>query len=626
MTETGPDIPGPPVDGVSPCIGTPGCPIVEGGERTADGYRPLRDYAVIGDGRTAALIAKNGSVDWLAWPDLDSAAVFAAVLDARYGGRFALEPEVRSNVTRRYLPGTNVLETTFTTADGVLRVTDALTLSDTSLTPARELVRRIEGLSGRVPVRWSVQPRFGYGAATTRITRRSGVPVATSRGDALAVRAWDAGEPQCTAHDIHGRVEVAQGSRALIALSFAHEEPLVLPTRADCETRLDHTSVIWRRWIDERRYDGPWRDAVLRSALTLKLLVFAPSGAVAAAVTCSLPEHLGGERNWDYRYCWIRDSAFTLDAFLRLGCAPEAGSYFWWLMHASQLTHPRLHVLYRLDGGTRTRERTLPLEGYRRSAPVRTGNAAARQLQLDTYGELLQTAWLYAGSGHRIDADIGRRLAQTADFVCTAWRRPDSGIWEVRSGPAHFTQSKMMCWVALDRAARLADAGHIPARHAARWCAEREAVRAFIEGACFSGAKLSYVREAGRDDVDAGVLLALLYGYNRPEDARLRDTIAAIQRELRDGPYVRRYSGDDGLSGGEGAFLACSFWLAEALARCGRVPEATALMDELVALANDVGLYGEEVDPDTGAFLGNLPQGLSHLALISAACTIGEAG
>ncbi|MFF8019340.1 glycoside hydrolase family 15 protein [Streptomyces sp. NPDC007929] len=591
-----------------------------------DGYAELRDYAVIGDGRCVALIARDGAVDWLAWPDLDSPTLFAAVLDPVRSGRFLLQPDVPCSVARRYVPHTNVLETTFTTADGTARVTDALTIATSDdLAPGRELVRRIEGLAGSVPMRWSVQPRFGYGTQAPHMTHRAGVPVATFGPDAVAVRAWNAGQPRLTGDAVTSEFRTELGTRALLALPYAHQEPLILPTRAECEARLEHTSATWRHWADKRSYAGPWREAVLRSALALKLLVFAPSAAVAAAATCSLPEELAGERNWDYRFSWIRDSAFTLNAFLKLGCAPEATGYFWWLMHASQLTHPRLHVLYRLDGGTRAPERTLPLAGYRGSAPVRVGNAAVDQLQLDTYGELLQTAWLYTAAGHRLDADIARRLAETADFVCTVWQMPDAGIWEVRSDPEHFTQSKMMCWIALDRALDLARRQLIPDRHAARWQRARQAIAEFVDDRCFSARLNSYVRSAGGDEVDASLLLGLLHGYRPPDDPRMRGTLTAVQQALQDGPYVHRYLGADGVPGSEGAFLACSFWLAEALARCDRADEAVSLMERLVALSNDVGLYSEEIDPPTSAFLGNLPQGLTHLALISAACAIEEA-
>jgi GH15 family glucan-1,4-alpha-glucosidase len=427
-----------------------------------------------------------------------------------------------------------------------------------------------------------------------------------------------------SADSISGTFAATTGSQATIAVCTAHQEPLVLPARGDLDERFSATVATWRAWAGARTYAGSWPGPVTRSALALKLLVQSPSGALAAAATTSLPEQVGGVRNWDYRFCWVRDAVFTLHALLLLGCAPEAQAFFWWLMHASQLTHPRLQPLYRLDGGAYAPEQTLPLQGYRGSRPVRVGNAAAGQLQLDTYGELLQTAWVYAEAGNMIDADIGRRLAQIADLVCRLWRSPDAGIWEVRSEPRHFTHSKMMCWVALDRAGRLAERGLVPAQHRDRWREEAAAIRDFIEGRCFSVPRQSYVRFAGGDELDASVLLGLLSGYGLPHSSRWTHTVDAIRRDLGFGPYVHRYTGADGLAGEEGAFVSCSFWLAEALARTGRVDDATALMNQMVALGNDVGLYAEELDPVTGAFLGNLPQALSHLSLISAAVAITE--
>ena len=589
------------------------------------GYAPLRDYAAIGDGRTVGLVALDGSIDWLPLPELDSPSVFAAILDRERGGRFQLEPEAPYSVARRYLPDTNVLETTFFTDGGAVRVTDALTLPGAGLEPYRELQRRVEGLSGRVPLRWRLQPRFGYSAWPVQLALRDGIPVATSGSDALALRSFDAGEPAITDDEIRGSFQATEGSSALLPLSFSHQEPLVFGARGELERRLDATCASWRQWVRGRAYDGAWREAVVRSALALKLLVYAPSGAIAAAATTSLPEEIGGERNWDYRYSWIRDSAFTIDAFLQLGCAAEAHAYFWWLMHATQLTHPRLQVLYRLDGGTRVQEHELSFAGYRDSRPVNIGNGAADQLQLDTYGELMQTAWLYNRAGNPLDRDVARRFARIADYVCTNWRRADAGIWEVRNEPTQFTQSKMLCAVALERALQLAKHGTLPSKNASRWRNERAAIRAFVDTRCWSDEKQSYVRFAGGEELDASVLLGVLHQYSERGDERLRKTVDAIGRELADGPYVRRYAGDDGLAGTEGAFLACSFWLAEAFARTGRVEGATQLIEQLFELANDVGLYSEEVDAESGEFLGNMPQGLSHLALISAANAIAEA-
>jgi GH15 family glucan-1,4-alpha-glucosidase len=589
------------------------------------GYVPIGDYAAIGDGRTVALVARDGSIDWLCLPDLDSPSVFAAVLDPDRGGSFTLRPELPAEARRRYLPDTNVLETTFTTAQGVVRVTDAMSLPNAELGPTRELVRRVDGVAGRVPMHWRITPAFDYGAASPRLERRGGVPVALAGPDALAVCSWAAGGARLDSQAILGRFETDESSSAVIALCGSHQEPLVFPPRQDVEARLTATTAYWRDWAANRAYDGPWRDEVIRSALALKLLFHAPSGAIAAAASASLPEEIGGERNWDYRFCWVRDSAFTLQALLQLGCPREAEAFFWWLLHASQLSHPHLQVLYRLDGRESATERTLDLNGYRGSRPVRVGNAAAAQTQLDIYGALLQTALVYTQAGGRLDRETGRRLAAIADLLCQTWRQPDSGIWEVRSAPAHFTQSKMMCWVALDRAVRLCEAGHIPPAHASTWRREQLAMREFIETRCWSERVGSYTREAGGEDLDASLLLGILFGYDAPDPGRLRATVDALRHELGRGSLLSRYSGEDGLEGAEGAFLCCSFWLVDALARVGRLEEATALMQDLIAVSSDVGLYAEEIDPQTRELLGNTPQGLVHLALINAAVSISKA-
>ena len=589
------------------------------------GHVPLRDYAAIGDGRTVALVARDGSLDWLCLPNLDSPSAFGSILDPEKGGSFSLCPEVPFTATRRYLLDTNVLETTFETEQGAARVTDAMLLPGSGLAPDRELARRVEGLSGRVPMRWRVEPRFGYGSGRVTIARHGRTPVATAGADALAVSAWGAGDPVLDEVSISAGFTASPGDVGLVVVGSAHQEPLVFPSRGEVESRLAETINFWRQWVAGRTYDGPWREAVIRSALALKLLIHSPSGAIAAAATASLPEQIGGERNWDYRFCWVRDSAFTLHALMQLGCPHESESFFWWLLHASQLTHPLLRVLYRLDGGERAPESALPLAGYRGSRPVRIGNAAAGQEQLDIYGDLMQTAWFYSVAGGQLDSDTGRRLAQIADLVCEIWHRPDCGIWEVRSEPLHFTHSKIMCWVALDRALRLAEHRQIPAAHAATWRTEAEAIRAYIDERCWSRQLGCYARSPDSRELDASLLLGALMDYPARRDPRMAVTIAAIRRELGRGPLLDRYSGDDGLAGGEGAFLCCSFWLVDALARAGHVDDATELMDQLVGVANDVGLYAEEVDQDTGEFLGNMPQGLVHLALINAAMSVSRA-
>ena len=587
-----------------------------------DGYAPIREYALVGDGRTAALIARDGSVDWLCLPNLDSPSVFARILDADRGGSFRLEPAVAFEAERRYLEGSNVLETTFATAEGRVRVTDAMTLTDSRrISPMRELVRKVEALSGTVPMRWALEPRFGYGRAETRIERRSGRWFALAGADALVlgVSAADKGDLHNGA--ITGELSLEPGESDVFSLSAANREPAVIPGREDAERRLEHTKRFWPEWAGRLRYEGSWPEAVTRSALVLKLLTFAPSGAIVAAPTTSLPEWIGGGRNWDYRFTWLRDASFTLNALLRLGYHDEAHAFFWWLMHATRLTQPRLDVLYRLDGSEDTRERLLPeLTGYRGSRPVRIGNGARDQVQLDVYGAVLEAIWLYATQVGRLDGDTGKEVARIADFVAKHWRDTDNGIWEVRDERMHYIQSKGLCWVALDRACDLGKSGLIP-DHSERWRAAADELRAWVDEHGWDEELQSLVRAPDLREVDASLLILAVFGY---ESERVDATIAAVERDLREGPYVYRYRGGDGLAGEEGAFLACSFWLANAYARTGRLDDANALMEELIGLANDVGLYSEEIDPRTGAFLGNFPQALTHLALINAAVRIAD--
>lgn len=583
---------------------------------------PIADYAAVGDGRTVALIGRGGSVDWLCLPNTDSPAVFGRLLDLDRGGFFALGPVGGSEASRRYLPGTNVLETTQTTATGTIRVTDALTLPGPGLSPQRELVRLVEGVDGEVEIGWQLEPRFGYGLAPTRLESRPHALVASSGADALALLVPERDEADARGGAAAGSFTVRAGDREVVVLTAAHGEPLVLPSAREAAARLEATARSWRRWAETRTHDGPWREQVLRSALALKLLVFAPSGAIAAAPTTSLPERIGGDRNYDYRYCWIRDSAFTMDAFLELGCAPEARAFLSWLMHASQLTRPELRVLYTLHGGEEEHERPLPLAGYRDSQPVRVGNAASGQLQLDAYGDLLDAAWVYDTRAERLDREIGKRLAGVADHVCSIWREQDAGIWEIRERVAHFTEGKMKCAIALERACALARRGSVPAAHVESWEREAAEIRRFVEEECWSDELGSYVRAAGSRELDASVLLAGQNRYSEEGDVRLSATIDAVRARLGDGPLL--YRADD-LREQEGAFVACSFWLVTALAHVGRVEEAAETMEAMLAHANDVGLLAEEIDPGSGEFLGNFPQGLSHLALINAAAAIADA-
>ncbi len=591
-------------------------------ERT-DGFAPIREYALIGDGRTAALIARDGSVDWLCLPNLDSPSVFARILDAERGGSFRLEPATAFEAERRYLDDSNVLETTFVTAEGRVRVTDAMTLSDSGqISPMRELVRKVEALAGTVPLRWAFEPRFGYGRAQTRIERRAGHWFAQADAEALVLAVFGAEEGDLRNGVVGGGLELAPGESAVFSLAGTSREPAVIPGREDAERRLERTKRFWPEWAGRHRYEGAWPEAVTRSVLVLKLLSFAPSGAIVAAPTTSLPEWIGGGRNWDYRFTWLRDASWALDAMLRLGYHDEAHAFFWWLMHASRLTQPKLQVLYCLDGSMHTRERELPqLSGYRGSQPVRIGNGARDQMQLDIYGAVLEAIWIYARAVGRLDGDTGKEVARIADYVEQHWRDKDNGIWEVRDKPAHYTQSKGLCWVALDRACALGEQGLIPNR-SERWRETADELKAWVEEHGWDEELQSLVRAPDLREVDASLLTLAVLGY---ETERIGATIAAVERDLREGPYVYRYRGDDGLEGEEGAFLTCSFWLVDAYAQNGRLDDANALMDELVGLANDVGLYSEEIDPRTGEFLGNFPQGLTHLALVNAAVSIADA-
>jgi GH15 family glucan-1,4-alpha-glucosidase len=592
-----------------------------------NGYAPIRDYALIGDGRTGALVARDGSIDWLCLPNVDSPSTFARLLDAEKGGSFQLGPEEPFEAERRYVEGTNVLETTFRTASGAVRVTDAMALTDMAhISPMREVIRKVEGLSGRVRMRWALEPRFFYGRHRPELGRREGRVFFSHGRDALALNLWDAGEPEQTGPAaVGGTFDAEAGRASIVSLAAAYKEPTVLPGRNDTERRLERTARFWEQWSSRAKYDGPWREQVVRSALVLKLLVYAPSGAIVAAPTTSLPEWRGGSRNWDYRYAWVRDASWTLDALLRLGYRDEATSFFWWIMHASRITQPRLQILYRVDGSTKAREYELEeFDGYRGSKPVRVGNGAAEQIQLDVYGSLFEAASLYAEEGGEIDRDTGKELGKIADYVAENWRERDAGIWEVRSEPAHFIQSKALCWVALDRACSLASSGAIP-RPGDAWREEAEKVRAFVHEHGWDEERRSYVRAPDQPEVDACLLTLALLGFDDPVGERMRGLVDAVRRELAEGPLVYRYRGEDGVSGEEGAFLTCSFWLADALARGGRIDEAERLMEELVALSNDVGLFSEEMDPASGDFLGNFPQGLTHLALINAAVSIKDA-
>jgi GH15 family glucan-1,4-alpha-glucosidase len=596
-------------------------------------YPPIGDYALIGDGRSAALVASDGSLDWLCWPRFDSPSIFAALLDAERGGRFRIRPTGEFQAERRYLPETNVLETVFSGPAGSVALRDLMPVASDAFkrgafVPEHEVLRELECLSGDVEVEIVYEPRPGYGRERVRLEQRGalGLWCPCGRG-ALALRSE---VPICITPDeraASGRVRLRSGERRYVSLSYSRDAPAVIPPLGQlAHERLAQTVSWWREWAGRCTYDGPYRDAVVRSALALKLMVYAPSGAVIAAPTTSLPEKLGGQRNWDYRFCWLRDASFTLRALLDLGYDEEATAYMGWLLHATQLTSPELQVLYDVFGEARLPERELPyLSGYAGSRPVRTGNDAHGQLQLDVYGEVLDAAARFGRHGGRFDRDTGRFLNGLGQTVCDRWRDPDEGIWEGRSGRAHHTHSKVLCWVALDRLIGLHETHGLEV-DADRFRIERSAIRAEVERRGYNDRIGSYTQVFDGDDLDASLLTLPLYGYIDATDTRMVSTCARIHERLgRDG-LIYRYAEDtaDGLPPGEGTFGVCGFWAVECRARAADQRGATHAFERLLACANDVGLFAEEIDPDTGAALGNFPQAFTHVGLINAALTLGS--
>jgi GH15 family glucan-1,4-alpha-glucosidase len=587
-----------------------------------DGFAPIGAYAAIGDGRTVALVAADGSIDFMSLPSLHSPTVFAALLDPERGGRFVLQPSGRFDVERRYIERTNVLETVYTTGDGAVRVTEALTLQGGGLVPWRELARRVDGLSGEVELRWRLEPRFDWGRELPSIRLRGETPVAEGGRLHLAVHPWQAGRPTLEDDAITGSFTVRGGASALLAMTASYDEPIPLPAREAVERRLRETAEVWRRWLEAWEYDGPWQEQVARSALALKLLVYTPDAAIVAAPTTSLPERIGGDKNYDYRYMWVRDAAFTLDAFMRIGLPEQVHESFCFLLRVVRATAPELRPFYSIDGHVAHRREELELRGYRDSRPVRYGNAAANQLQLGTYGDLIETAALYVEHGNALGEETGEVLAKCLDRIAVVWEDTDSGIWEL-DDMRHYTSSKLSVWMAFDRALALAERGELPVDHAHVWRTARERVRDFIEERCWSDELGSYLEYPGADSLDAAVLRGARMNWPSVSPDRFASTVDAVAERLDAGEcllYRTTRERDQ-----EGAFVACSFWLVDALARLGRVDEAAARFERLLGHGNDLGLFSEEVDPDSGELLGNFPQGLSHLALVNAAGAIQDA-
>lgn len=598
-----------------------------------DGYPPIGDYAVIGDCQSLALISRQGSIDWYCPSAFSGPSLFAAILDRRAGGRFVVCPVGLRAVQRRYVGETNVLETTFHAEGGVLRLTDAMTIPPDDrhdcLHPIRELLRRIEVLEGTVTVEVLYLPRPDYARSLPRLDDHGPLGWQIARGDELHVLRSDLPlAPIPSGDGLHGRCVLAAGEVRFLSLTYDHGSiGTLVALGAEAEARLRWSLDWWHAWSRRCCYHGRYRDAVVRSVLTLKLLTYALSGAVVAAGTTSLPEAIGGVRNWDYRYCWLRDAALTLDAFTDLGYGAEGAAFFEWLLHATRLTRPRLQVVYNVFGEARLPEYRLDhLEGYRGSRPVRVGNAAWQQHQLDVYGEVILAAASFVQHQGHLDPEEAALLHGFGHIICDMWRKPDHGIWEVPGSERHYTYSKMMCWAALNCLVRLAQDGHlsIPVE---RFRHVQTEIEQDIETRAFSAERNTYTAVFGGDRVEASLLLLGRYGYRPPDHPRMVATFQAIERELTRGALVYRYAPDfDPLPGDEGAFGICSFWAVDYLARLGRIEAATGRFEQLLGYANDVGLYGEQIDPATGAALGNFPQAFSHVGLIVAAQSLAGPG
>lgn len=586
------------------------------GERDADGFAPIGHYGVLGDGRGAALVAADGSIDWWAVPALDSAPPFAALLDPVRGGRIALSPGAAdTTVTRRYLPHTNLLETTFQTRTGRARVTDCLNSGRAGALPWSELARRIEGLEGSVEFRLEVLPGDGLRQWQPWIEGDGRGPIVHAGTLTMGVRA----SPEINLDVRHDHVgatfTVNEGDRRIVGVVASDAEPLFLCDVDSIDERINLTADSWRHWAAQVRWSGAGREQIVRSALALKLLVMARTGAVAAAATTSLPESVGGSKNWDYRFCWIRDAALTIDALAVLGLQEEVHAAVSWLLHAIGDNGPDVHVMYTLTGDVPSTVRTPPVPGYRLSVPVMVGNDAATQTQLGVYGDLFGTVADWVFGGHVLDTGSARELADLADRCADVWRRDDAGLWELGTDRP-YTSSKMNCWRALDAAARLAEAGQLTGT-GQRWRAEADVIKEWVNQHCWSDTKKAYTFYAGSEDLDASVLLGAEIGFDTGE--RMSSTIDAITTELAAGPLLYRYTG---VHREEETFTACAFWRIHALVCVGRQQEARNLMDEMDIVSSPLGLMSEMSVPGTGESIGNLPQALSHLTHIRAAAAL----
>lgn len=594
-------------------------------------YRPIGDYAVIGDTRTAALVSSAGSIDWLCLPSFADDAVFAAILDADKGGRFAITPAEPFEATRRYGADSACLHTTFQTEADEAELTDLMVLpceDRRCFEPQRELLRLLRCVRGRMTFEILYAPRPAFGLFARPVQNFRGLGWRCSWKGHLLTLLTDAElEATPSGCGAGAAITLEEGQSVAFSLTFSEHDPLVLaPLGEAANERAARTERWWRDWSEMTRYDGPQAAMVRRSAVTLKMMTYGLSGAVVAAPTTSLPETLGGGRNWDYRYCWLRDASLTMHAFLGLGHRMEGAAFFDWLLHTTRLTRPELAVMYDVFGRPELPERELDhLEGYCGSRPVRVGNAAAKQRQLDIYGTVILAAYEFCRRGGPLDEHDASLLVDMGRAICRSWRRPGHGIWEIRSPLRLYTYGRITAWAGLDRLIRLSeDRGmKMPVE---RFREMREAIRRAIESEAIDPATGALMGAFGDPTPDAALLLTARYGFYDARDPVMVATEALIAEQLVDGPFVYRYPQSwDGMEGKEAAFGICSFWRVDYLARAGRVEEAAELFDKLCGYANDVGLFAEEIEPETGAHLGNFPQAFTHVGLINAALALQEA-
>lgn len=581
----------------------------------------IEDYALIGDCHTAALVARDGSIDWLCLPRFDAGACFAALLGKLEHGRWLLVPVGGGPCTRRrYRPGTLILETEYDTDAGAITVVDCMPMSRQT-----DLVRLVIGRRGQVKMRMELIIRFDYGSVVPWVRRTQHGLRAVAGPDALEL---------CTPVPVRGEdftsvaeFTVSEGQQVPFVLTWSRSFEAA-PAEIDVGRSIQETESAWRQWSDRCTYQGPWREAVLRSLITLKALTYAPTGGIVAAATTSLPEQLGGVRNWDYRFCWVRDATFTLYALMLNGYTDEAAAWRDWLLRAVAGTPSQVNIMYGLAGERRLTELELDwLPGYEGARPVRIGNAAYKQRQLDIFGEVLDALYTASRVGLHPDENAWRVARALLEFVETAWKEPDEGIWEVRGPPRHFTHSKVMAWVAADRMVKAAERFGIEGP-VERWRQLRDAIRADICAHGFDPQQNAFVQHYGGKELDASLLMLPLIGFLPPSDPRMRGTVEAIERHLVTDGFVARYPTRpevDGLPPGEGAFLACTFWLADNLAMLGRHDDARCLFERLLGLRNDVGLLSEEYDPASRRLVGNFPQAFSHVGLVNTAHNLSQA-